>query len=189
MRRLDLNLLSRPMKKALYARVVFSLLERFMISVIVLTLVLTILVLGAEDRFAKNLAAIQSRQLLSTEYVSVNQDIRKLNETIRVIERFQKEVVPASILLEDVMRRTPEGVLISTFTFDAASRSLRLAGHAELRRQLLDYEAALLISPYLEKVESPISNLLQPRDIAFQMNAVVDLDALKKNLEPGTDAR
>jgi len=183
----SLNLLSPERQKAIYGRIFFSIIERLMITVVILVLAATVVMLGIKIRLTQNLSEIRSRQVLSTEYVSVNDQIKDLNLSINVIERLQKEITPSSVFIADIVDRTPNGVFISFLSFDIPTRAMKLNGFASTRDQLLDYEAALLDSPYIEKLDSPISNLFQKEDLFFEFLAIIDVDRLKSELEPVSD--
>lgn len=179
-----LNLLSPIQKEALRNRVLFAMIERLMIFLTVAVLLLGIFLLMLRIRLTRTLGDVQSRQLLSTEYVSVNGEIRRLNEVITRIERVQREVTPASTLVIDVVGRVPPGVSIGNLAFETRTQSLRLNGQAANREALLTFEERLRASPYVKTLESPISNLFEKADINFTFQAVLDVEALKKTIEP-----
>lgn len=181
---IDLNILSQERQAAIKGRMTHALVERIMVSLVVAVLMGTLLLLFMKIRLSDTLATIQSRQVLGSQYVSVNKRIEELNGSVKTIERFQKEAVPASIMLTDIASRTPEGVLISQLTFETPTESVRIVGFAETRDQLLAYEGALLESPYLTELDSPISNLFERTDLNFTFNAVMDVERLKAELDP-----
>ncbi|MEK7546235.1 MAG: hypothetical protein AAB554_04135 [Patescibacteria group bacterium] len=179
-----LNLLSSGQKEALRARVVYAMIERLMIASVGSLLVAAIALLLIKIELTKSLSQVQTRQILSSEYVTVNNDIRQLNQQIVRIEALQMMAVSPSELLRDVAARTPSGVRVTGMDFDVKSQSMRLNGTAVGREALLAYEEAMRASPFVKSLQSPISNLFQKADINFQFMIVLDVDAMKKSYGP-----
>jgi Tfp pilus assembly protein PilN len=178
-----LNLLSPGQKEALRARVIYAMIERLMIALVSSVLAPSILLLLIKIELTKGLGEVQTRQILSSEYVTVNNDIRQLNQQVGRVEALQRMAVSPSELLRDVATRTPPGVQVTGMDFDVKSRAMRLSGTAVDRDALLAYEEAFRASPFVETLQSPISNLFQKTDIAFQFTIVLDVDAMKKVYE------
>ena len=178
-----LNLLSPDQKEALRARVIYAMIERLMIAFVTSTLLASILLLLVKIELTSALAGVQTRQILSSEYVTVNNDIRQLNQQIGRVEALQKMAVSPSELLRDVASRTPEGVQVTGLDFDVKTKSMRLNGTAAAREDLLAYEEAMRASPFVDDLKSPISNLFQKTDINFQFLIVLDVEAMKKVYE------
>lgn len=186
---IDLNLLSKSRQSAIRGRIFFSLIERIMVSLVVVSLILTLMLLGMKIRLSDNLSIIRSRQLLSTEYVTVNKEITELNLSVARIEKLQKGVVPASLLVEDIASRAPQGITLSFLNFEVPTLSAKITGHAQTREALLLFEGALLDSPYITKLDSPLSNLFERTNLTFSFNAILDIENLQAelDLEPLSD--
>ena len=180
---IGLNLLSPAQKQALRARVIYAMIERLMIAFVTSLLVASILLLLIKIELTQNLGGVQTRQILSSEYVTVNNDIRQLNQQINRVESLQKLAISPSSLLRDVAERTPPGVRVTGMDFDVKSQSMRLNGTAVGREDLLKYEEAMRTSPFVKSLQSPISNLFQKTDINFQFLIVLNVDAMKKVYE------
>ena len=181
---ITLNLLSPDQKKALRARVTYAMIERLMIATIGTLLVACILLLLIKIQLTQNLGEVQARQILSAEYVTANNAIRQLNTLINRVDTLQKLAVSPSSLLLDIARRTPSGVTVTSLDFDVKSESMRLNGIAATRDDLLAYETAVRESPFVKKLDSPISNLFQKTNIAFQFKIVLNVAALKAAYAP-----
>lgn len=175
-----LNLLSPEQKAALRARVIYAMIERLMIAFVSSMLIASIMLLLVKIELTKNLDQVETRQILSAEYVTVNSNIRQLNQQIGRIETLQKMAISPSALLRDIATRTPPGVRVTGMDFDIKSQSMRLNGVAKERGALLQYEAAVRESPFVKTLQSPISNLFQKADINFQFMIVLNVDAMKK---------
>jgi len=181
---ISLNLLSPEQKKGLRARMIYALIERLCIILVVATLLSTIAVLQIRIQLIKDLHTVQDRQLLTANYVRANKDISQLNEQIARIEKLQKLAISPSALLLDLTERTPPGVTIAGLDFDATSGSMRMSGTAAMREDLLAFEANLKESPFVKKLDSPISNLFEKADISYTFDILLDTDALHAPFEP-----
>lgn len=179
-----LNLLSPIQKDALRARIIYAMIERFMIMLVMSMLIASIILLLVKIRLTQNLSQVVARQILSTEYVTVNRDIKELNRLIGRVEAIQGQFISPSLLIRDFASRTPNGIMITGFDAELRTRSLRIAGIALERADLLAFEAALKESSFVDRIESPISNLFQKRSVNFQVQAILDMAALRKPLEP-----
>jgi len=186
---IDLNLLSPARQAAIKSRIFYSLIERIVLALVLVTLLISLMLLGIKIRLANNLETIRSRQVLSTQYVTVNKQINDLNRSVARIEKLQKEVVPASLFIEDIASRAPEGIHLSNLEFETTTRNVRISGHADTRDTLLRFEGELLESPYLSDLDSPISNLFEKTDLNFSFGALLETDRLKAELEPGPAER
>jgi Tfp pilus assembly protein PilN len=178
-----LNLLSPEQKAALRARVIYAMIERLMIAFVSSLLIASIVLLLIRIELIQDLSQVMTRQILSSEYVTVNNDIRQLNQQIGRIETLQRMAASPSELLRDVAARTPQGVRVTGMDFDVKSQSMRLNGIAATRDDLLAYEETMRSSPFVKSLQSPISNLFQKTDINFQFMIVLNVDAMKKVYE------
>lgn len=179
-----LNLLPPQQKQALRAHVIYALIERLMIVTIGSVTSAGLLMSFVGIRLAENLKQVQARQILSTEYVAVNNDIKQLNQEIGRVETLQKMAISPSTLLRDVIERTPSSIILSGADFDVETSSMRLNGVAGRRADLLAFETAMRASPFVSRLESPISNLFLKNDINFQFLIALNIDALKAAYEP-----
>lgn len=179
-----LNLLSPQQKKALRSRMIYALIERVSIVGVTATLLATIAVLQIRIELIKNLQSVQARQLLTANYMRANKDIAGLNAQIARVETLQKLAISPGSLLLDITGRTPPGVGIANLDFDVASGSMRIAGTAAQREDLLAFEEALKKSPFVKKLTSPISNLFEKTDISFSFDIALETAALHAAYEP-----
>ncbi len=179
-----LNLLSPEQKNTLLARVIYAMIERLMIFFVALTLSLAIVLLLVKISLTQVLTVAISRQVLSSQYVGVNNETKRLNNIAIQVAKLQSAIVPIDSLIEDVASRTPPGITLDSLNYDVKSNAMGLSGRADTRGHLLDYEEALRGSPFVKSLDSPISNLFQKTDISFTLQAITDTDAVRKRLEP-----
>lgn len=174
-----LNLLSPAQKAALRTRVLYALIERLMISLVSFALLSGFLLAFVKFQLADNLKEIQSRQILTAEYVTVNDSVRALDQQLGRVEALQKLAISPSTLIHDIAERTPPGVAVTALSFDVAGGKMDLNGVAVTREALLAYESALRQSPFIAQLDSPISNLFRKTDANFQFAIRLNVEALK----------
>ena len=73
-----------------------------------------------------------------------------------------------------ILELVPFSVKINSLLFDAkicnnCFSSILIRGHAETRSDLMDFIGSLSSSNYFEAIESPVSNLLDERDVYFSI--------------------
>lgn len=170
---ISLNLLSPTQKAALEARIVYALLERMMIVIVSSTLVVTIVLLVVKTELTKRLSDAEARRTLSSEYVSVNKETSQLNQSAARIGKISSFAKPVTPLIFDIVKRVPTGIHLSSVSYDVKSASMSINGNADTRARLLEFSEALRGSPYVQKVDSPISNLFQKTDVSFNLQAII----------------
>ena len=178
-----LNLLSPAQKDALRLRVLYALIERLIVTLVFFAFLSGILLILTKIQLSKNLTEIESRQILTAEYVSVNDNVKALEQQIARIESLQRMATSPSSLIRDIAERTPAGIAIASLRFDIPSASLEMTGVAARRDDLLSYETTLKESPFIKQLDSPISNLLRKTDVDFQFTIHLDAEAMKSAYE------
>jgi Tfp pilus assembly protein PilN len=151
------------------------LVERFMGTLVLLTVFLTLTLVGVKIGLADQLKVIESGQPLSNEYATANADTRDINNMGRRLDQLQGASVAFSPGIHDLLARVPEGVQISGMSFDARGHAFSVSGLADTRDNLLKFEESLRGSPYLTNVENPLNNLFQKTDANFTMTAALHL--------------
>lgn len=181
---LSLNLMSPQQRDTIRTRVLFSFIERVITSIIAGLLILGVVLFLISTRMTERLTELSGRQILSSGYITTNRDIKVFNGKLSRIQIIQDEIVPVSVLLTDVVERAPTGIDISLFDLSVSGESLKITGQAAVRDDVLDFESALIDSPYISELEAPISNLLRKTEVPFQFLAKPDLGALRSALTP-----
>ena len=181
---IGLNLLSPTQKEALRARVLYAMLERLMISVVAASLLAATVLLLIKIQLAKNLSQIEGRQILTAEYVTVNNEVKALDRQIARVDALQRLAVSPSALMRDLAVRTPSGIAIASINYEIATGEMHLTGIAARREDLLAYETELKKSAFIKKLDSPISNLFQKTEVNFQFTISLNVEAMKKAYEP-----
>lgn len=165
-----LNLLNEDRQKVLRTHLILNFLGfGSAIMFIILASVGAILILSKFALTNTFNESVAQSALVTQEYGGVNTLIKQVNDKLTKIDQIEKQFDPWSEHLLNISRLIPEGIALSSLTMERRSRDLLLRGEARKREDLLSFKAALENSGMFESVESPISNILNKQDIAFDL--------------------
>lgn len=172
---LYLNLLSPSKKTKLITLVKF-----FYIKEILETIVFTTALLGIAFVLAwfmltlilNNLAA--SSLLITRENTTRNQEIRATNAVFKEVNRAGEGFMPLVPKLSELIDAAPADIRISSLDIDRSKPLLLIAGTAQTRSALLNFQSALEKISWIKEVSVPRSQLLQKENINFELQAAVE---------------
>ncbi|MEK9152242.1 MAG: PilN domain-containing protein [Patescibacteria group bacterium] len=110
------------------------------------------------------------------EFAAALAEIRDINAFLKRIDGLQTSSVPWSATLRSLTDLAPAGVHLETLAVGAHS-AITLSGTAETRDDLLTFEERLKSAPFLSKVESPLSNILQKKNVKFEIQVTYRVPA------------
>lgn len=143
------------------------------------------------------LVLIWSYLLIQLDYVSANLEhaqgvfkeqglkkdenkINELNDRLRLIDTAQKEQLYYSRILTQLMEIIPSGVSFKNISINGKERAA-ISGFAGDREQVLLIKNNLEKSAYFKNIDSPLSNIVQQKDINFTFSFDVNLELLNDN--------
>lgn len=94
-----------------------------------------------------------------------------INQLAERVVRHEKDQLKIFPLFEAVAREVPPTVHLKTLKLRSGPRELAVEGFAPTREDLLQFLRALERHPAVEKVSSPLSNLIKETDITFSVVA------------------
>lgn len=166
---LNLNLLS-PQKKIRNEHVtrflfIKNMLEvtLFVIAIIANALLLSWIVM--QNNF-NNLSS--SAILVNQGFSSYNQEIYKINQIDRSIVTAGKYFNPIIPQLLEFTKTVPNGIKLSSINWDRLNLKLIISGTAKNRNDLLNYQEEIKKITWIEKIETPSSQILQKENINFE---------------------
>lgn len=116
--------------------------------------------------------------LRDNENISSNQIYRQIKSDQEVIKEYNKMagIIEKGIsqqtsnidLLEKINKIVPDGIEFEQLTI--AGTKITLKGIGAQRQQVIDFKDQIEKSGLFSKIESPISNLTQEKDVSFQFN-------------------
>lgn len=162
-----LNLLSPEKKAVLRTGFIFAYVQTMLFIVFLVVvfssgtlLALRMMLKGTYDDLARRSdGSVDESKAITTE-------IKKINDYLERIDGIQKRYVPWSIVLEVLTRQVPEGMQITSLNATKDGKIL-LSGVARQRSDVLTLQSRLEQSGEFTDVKSPISNILQQRDVKF----------------------
>lgn len=173
---LYLNLLSPQKKDELEQSFIFGILGNMAEIALVIIIISSIILLSAKVVLNNNFEVIITQSaLINREFGAINQDIKRLNKELRDIDAVQKNLYPWSIFLTEFSKTIPSGVRLTELSIKKDPGTITIAGYATDRANFLEFKNNLIDFPLITSLNSPISNLLLPRDINFNFDAHLNL--------------
>lgn len=166
---LNLNLLAPEQKDCLKMTKAFSYIK--IISFIFLTFVVLIsgLLLSARLILQDNLGDILvSSTNINEHNLGIDREITRLNNQIEAINKIQANYTKWSTVLAQLIKSIPNNIEINYLSFEKKTGDFTISGRARERQDLLNLKTILEQTPYLDKINSPISNLLTKNNVDFQ---------------------
>lgn len=99
--------------------------------------------------------------------------IRQANRTAQAVVQHEANRPELSSLFVSVLRAVPAGVKLDAIEYRREPRELDIAGFAPSREHLLSLLRSLEANPRLERVSSPVANLIRGEDIRFSIVATL----------------
>lgn len=162
-----LNLLSPEKKAVLRTGFVFAYVQTMLLIVFLVVafssgtlLALRMMLKGTYDDLARrSVGGVDESKAITTE-------IKKINDYLKRVDGIQTRYVAWSSVLELLTRQVPEGMQITSLNVMKDGKIL-LSGIARQRNDVLTFQSRLEQSGEFTDVKSPISNILQQRDVKF----------------------
>lgn len=167
-----LNLLSPQKKQNLEQSFIFAILGNMAEITLIIIILSSIILLGAKVMLQNNFEVIIAQSaLINREFGEINQDIRKLNRELKDIDQVQTEYVFWSRFLTEFSKTVPPGIRLADLSTNQDDNTFTINGYAAERANFLEFKKNLGNFPYLKNLESPIANLLLPRNANFTFSA------------------
>lgn len=173
---LYLNLLSPQKKQELEQSFIFAILGNMAEITLIIIIISSIILLSAKVVLSNNFEVIITQSaLINREFGTINQDIKKLNKELHDIDAVQKNFVAWSKFMTEFSKTVPAGVRITDLGIKKDDGTINIAGYATDRANFLEFKNNLGDFALLSNLDSPISNILLPKDINFTFSARLNL--------------
>ncbi|KKP59539.1 MAG: hypothetical protein UR53_C0001G0039 [Candidatus Magasanikbacteria bacterium GW2011_GWC2_34_16] len=167
-----LNLIPPDKKNHLKNLVRFIFIREILEIIIFISAMLAISLLWSwmvlQDQF-NNLA--NSAILVNRDYSKYNTEIRTINSAVKNISQSSQGYFPVSPKIADIIDTLPNDIKINSIEINRTQNKITIAGTALTREAFLNYQAVCQSIPWLEKVETPTSQLFQKENISFEIKA------------------
>lgn len=174
---ITLNLISPLQKKELRLLRVFIVIKNVIIYLLLFLILAAMVLLLSKMILQNNFNKIVADYNLNTRTGQIfSQDIKRFNQKLKTIQLIQADYVSWSEFLVDLTNLTPDEILLHTITIDKNTENIQISGRAKTRQALLDLQKNLQTvgcfeSICIEKVEIPLSSLLEKENIDFTIES------------------
>lgn len=113
--------------------------------------------------------AVRQGALVTQEYGVLNQKVHLANQKVEFLSGIQNKFIVWSPRFSALTSLVPQGIELRTMNVNNASRDVQITGYAKTREGLLLYKQNLEQSSAMHSVELPIENILESKDIVFNI--------------------
>lgn len=114
---------------------------------------------------------IRSSDLLQRNVQTNTTKIKEVNSQMASLEKIQNEFVYWSNLLKYFSENLGSGIKINQIRCDKVNKTFAITGFAFTRDDLLAFKNKIEETPFLDKINFPIKNLLERENIIFEITA------------------
>lgn len=173
---LSINLVPEGAKKIFWMEVARRMIVRLGIAFFLILGTFTLLLFPSyyflffqEGSISDQLEAVR-RSEGTDRLQNVEAGVKKINSRLSTIEEFDKKsILPTAVMLR-VFHKLPQGVTLQSFSFTYKKKSVGLGGHADTRDAYLYFENALKTDSAFANFSSPVTNLLNARNVSFELS-------------------
>ncbi len=117
--------------------------------------------------------AVAQGTLVTQEYGVLNQKVHIINQKIIFFTGIQNKFSVWSPRLAAITTLTPKNIVLYSLNANDLTRKIQITGHAKSRDDLLLYKQNLEQSPHIQSVNFPIENILEAKEINFNIGATL----------------
>ena len=173
---ISLNLLSPEKKQEISRQMIFVSLQQIiswaLVAICSAGIVLLIAQMIMQNSFDQ---AVRQGALVTQEYGALNQRVHLANQKIDFLSGVQNKFIIWSPRLAALSSLVPQGIELYAMNINNASRDVQITGHAKTRDDLLLYKQNLEQSSVVRSIELPIENILESKDINFNIKGKLAL--------------
>ncbi|PIT87729.1 MAG: hypothetical protein COU31_01300 [Candidatus Magasanikbacteria bacterium CG10_big_fil_rev_8_21_14_0_10_40_10] len=166
---LKLNLLPPDKKNRLKNLISFifskHILEIILIGCCVIAMALIWSWVVLQEGFSELIASSYS---VNKEYLSYNQEIKKINIHINGVQKASQNFWPTLPYITQIAQNLPADIKLTALYCDFDNKKMELQGVAKTRDDLVNYQEKLKEISWLGETNTPLSKLFQKNDISFE---------------------
>jgi len=142
------------------------------LSLVCLSLVLLVVKVSLESRllFEKAILAHREKEFQSSEIKKLEERAISLNKMLSEIDSFYQRKIHLVDTFEKLSAITPEGILLTSISYQKGTRGISLSGFSPDRETLLKFKEMFEQEKSLTDIYFPASNWINPREIDFLVN-------------------
>jgi len=176
---ITLNLLDNKRKKHYLFRRVLLTIQKSIELLFFMALLIGIIFSTSQYYLQKTLEEVTEQSVLINKKIGgFNEETAQLNQLIKNVKNIQEEYIPWSPVLIKTTQAIPENIKINSLKISKQESQLNLQGIAKNRETLLKLRNNLENLYFVEKIDSPLSNLLKKEDVNFNLIVYLNTDKL-----------
>ncbi len=176
---ITINLLSPEKRRESATRTLFRHAKTLLEVTLFFALLIAIVTIGAKLLLLDTVLTVTSAPTANIRTRDLEVKIRRVNAATALLTRLQGQTIPWSNVLIRLSDIVPPGIRLHELTLDTKTTPhLLLKGKAATRQDLLILKTALEKLPFITDLSFPITNLLSPKDIDWQLDATIELSRL-----------
>ena len=162
------NLLPPHKKQAMQSAFVFAYVQSLLMVVFVLTCIVSATLLSVRLLLMSTLNGLSSKSGPDTEeFTEVSQEINDINAYIEHMNDITSKRVAWSVVLDELVAILPENAMLDRINVTREGK-IFLTGNALHREDVLELDRRLVGSEMFIDIKSPLSNILQRDNVAFE---------------------
>jgi len=135
-----------------------------------LILILIKIFLSADLEIQKTYFEQRKKKLESPVIQEVEAKIKNYNLALSKLESFYQGQLDLTSILEKISQTLPEGIYLTTLSFNPQTSQISLSGFSPSREKLLQFKENLEKTEGLKEIYFPASNWIPATDIDFLVN-------------------
>ena len=149
--------------------------SRIIIALIILVLLAFSfnMYLKAQLSIRQALIQIEEKAIAPLEIEDIKKEIIEMNYLFSKINNFYKKQPNLTKILEQISFLLPSGVHLVNFSYKEMDSQIILNGWARDRKSFLEFKKSLERQENFINLYSPISNLVEPKDINFYLRFTI----------------
>jgi len=167
-----LNLLPETLKKQTKRTLLLLATKDAVLSLVAAISFVAIMLLGSRTILENTITRVgRNITVVEKQNTGINQAIATINQRTAAFAAIKREWQSSSVPLAVIAELVPTGVTLHTLEVNLSSRTVRMQGYAPTRDLFLAFKNGMERSPQFVAVESPLTNILVPRQITFTLSA------------------
>lgn len=172
---ITLNILPIELKKELKLKLIYKILKNlFLICIILICIygiIITVIKIFLQIHFINT---VEETTLITRSTQNYSKKVYDINIKLNEVENIQENSINWSYLIAFIANNLASDIKLNRLQLAKDGKNLVLSGFSSSRQSLLDLKNALESSSYFTEVNFPISNLLEKKDITFEISANIN---------------
>lgn len=140
--------------------------------------------LHQKTNYEQNRLAIEKsgveKVLYGTRYQEIQSALQAFNSEVKILSEIDRRLFSSNLVLENIFALIPNEITITGFQINSETLSMSITGTAPNREILLALQDDLEAHPYVDRVDSPLSNFDRKSNISFGLELLLAFSQLPK---------